>query len=88
MNPIQHAKMDDFIDNFKINTLSPVLLLQKLSPLLLPGGKFIAISSQLGQITDAAPYPFSCYGASKAALNYVMKKADMESPGVTIFPIQ
>lgn len=83
--------------DFETNSISPLVLFQALAPLLLathaasPGSaspKFVAISSQRGQITDCMAYTFDSYGCSKAALNYLIKKMDVEHPQIISFPIQ
>ena len=81
--------------DFYINSYGPLLLLQRCSELLLaahaasPGSaKFVAVSSVLGQITEASNFSWTAYGASKAALNFLVKKINIEMPQVTAFPLQ
>jgi NAD(P)-dependent dehydrogenase (short-subunit alcohol dehydrogenase family) len=65
------------------------LLFQVFKPLLVASsGKFIVISSNMGQITEALAFPFNAYGVSKLAVNYLVKKMDMETQEVTCFPMQ
>ena len=42
----------------------------------------------IAKITDAIPYSYIAYGASKAALNYITKKLDQETPDLIAFPVQ
>jgi NAD(P)-dependent dehydrogenase (short-subunit alcohol dehydrogenase family) len=81
--------------DFYINSYAPLLLYQTFSALLSasnaasPGSaKFVAISSALGQITEASAFPWNAYGASKSALNFLVKKINMEVPEVVAFPLQ
>jgi norsolorinic acid ketoreductase len=77
--------------------LGPLVLYQSFMDLLAKGAggaeaetkaKFVVISSSIGQITNALPYPFNAYGLSKAAVNFVVKKIDMEDESVIAFPVQ
>jgi norsolorinic acid ketoreductase len=77
--------------DFNINAIGPVVLFQAFLPLLQASSgpaKFVAISSLAGMITGAFPLPLNSYGASKAALNFLVKKMDVEYPGIVAFPIQ
>lgn len=74
-------------DHFNTNTIGPVLLFQAVKPLLQASksGKpvFLAISTLLGSIgaqdlVAGFPAKFSPYGASKAALNWIVKRIHME----------
>lgn len=73
---------------FEVNTLGPLVLYQAFASLLVPGAKFVVISSLIGKITDAIPYSYIAYGASKAAVNYITKKLDQETPDLIAFPVQ
>lgn len=79
------------INDFEINTIGPLVLFNAFSSLLTasgPNSKFIVISSLMGQITEASPYPSTTYGTSKAAVNFVVKKIDLEYKDIIAFPIQ
>ncbi|KAF7965425.1 hypothetical protein HWV62_43648, partial [Athelia sp. TMB] len=54
-----------------------------------PNPKFIAISSAGGSIAQGTPMPrgMLAYGASKAALNYLVRKVHFEHPDLVAFPI-
>lgn len=73
---------------FEVNTLGPLVLYQAFASLLVPGAKFVVISSLIGKINDAIPYSYIAYGASKAAVNYITKKLDQETPDLIAFPVQ
>lgn len=83
-------------DHFAINTVAPIVLLQATAPLLKasPNGRprFIAISSVMGSISgmdvlEGLPPLSSPYGASKAALNWFIRKAHFEESWLTCFAI-
>jgi norsolorinic acid ketoreductase len=84
----------DILDDVKINATGPVLLFQSFAELLLAshaaGGqpKFVAVSSLAARIVDPVPIEATAYGASKAALNYIMAKMNLEMPDIVAFPIQ
>ncbi|KAL7930692.1 hypothetical protein V8C35DRAFT_324158 [Trichoderma chlorosporum] len=71
--------------HFAINTVAPISLLQACLPLLKKsnqnnGPKFIVISSSIGSISqvDQTSQLTGAYGASKAAVNYLMRKVHFE----------
>ncbi|KAK8055025.1 hypothetical protein PG993_000252 [Apiospora rasikravindrae] len=78
---------------FQVNTFAFVRLLRAVCPLLQAAAdddqarpkppKLLAITSNAAQIVDMAPtIPFKvgAYGASKAALNYLVRRAHFENP--------
>lgn len=80
--------------HFNTNTIGPVLLFQAVKPLLQASktGKpvFLAISTMIGSIgsQDALsqlPRTFSPYGASKAALNWLVKRLHIEESWLTAY---
>lgn len=65
-------------------------LFQAVFPLLGgEGKKFVAISSAVASIGDMEKVPMksTAYGASKAALNYVIRKIHCENEGLIAFPL-
>lgn len=84
----------DILDDVKINSTGPVTIFQALAELLLAshaaGGqpKFVAVSSLAARIVDPVPIEATAYGASKAALNYIMAKMNLEMAEIVAFPIQ
>jgi NAD(P)-dependent dehydrogenase (short-subunit alcohol dehydrogenase family) len=71
----------------KVNVNGSLVLFQTVYPLLkasTPSPKFMAISSIAGSITIAPGFPFKsiAYGASKAALNFVVRKLHSENDGL------
>jgi norsolorinic acid ketoreductase len=78
-------------DTLEANTLGPFKLFQGIWPLLKISKtpKFIALSSVLGSLNDVSSFPLQCtaYGASKAALNYILRKIDQENPNLVAVAI-
>lgn len=72
-----------WIDHYTTNVLGPILVLQKIYPLLLlkRTRKIFLISSAAGSIAGFLPISVSAYGQSKAALNYTMKELSFELKG-------
>ncbi|KAH7241256.1 hypothetical protein BKA59DRAFT_400186 [Fusarium tricinctum] len=91
---ILHMSVVSATQHFKINSLGPVTLLQATVPLLraskLGHPKFVAISSNVGTIGGAdslrdVPPVLSPCGASKAALNWFIKRLHAEEEWVISF---
>lgn len=78
------ASADQARKHFETNTIGPMVLLQAFMPLLAasPSPKFLVISSTIGSIDRifSLPNPFFAYGMSKAAVNYLVRKAAFENP--------
>ena len=72
-------------DHFEVNVLGPLILFHAVLPLLNAASnpKFMATSSSVGSIGDAFQYPSLAYGASKAALNYLVMKIHVEHTNIT-----
>ncbi|EJS44835.1 YKL071W [Saccharomyces arboricola H-6] len=69
-----------WLEHYTTNALGPILVLQKVYPLLLlkKTRKVFFISSEAGSITGYIPISVSAYGQSKAALNYAIKALSFE----------
>lgn len=79
-------------DHFSVNTIGSLLLFQATAPLLrlTSRPKFIAISSGAGSIGGMEALKDvqnTAYGASKAALNFVVRKIHFENPGLIAFSV-
>ncbi|PYI02140.1 NAD(P)-binding protein [Aspergillus sclerotiicarbonarius CBS 121057] len=87
--PAAVVKKQVMTDHFNVNAIAVLLLYQATKPLLRSGGKFVAISSTSGSILDVAARPSSniAYGASKAALNYIIRKIYFQDKDLVTFPI-
>ncbi len=93
---VEGIDIDDFRKLFDVNTLGPVRLFKAVYPLLQATAdkkgtgkpKFVAISSNAASLTDLEAnkeYLLGAYGASKAALNYLVRRAHFETPWLTVF---
>jgi norsolorinic acid ketoreductase len=79
----------DLLDHVNVNTAGPIRLFQASLPLLQKAEKpiFAYMSSLAGSITATGEVPFSTgvYGASKAASNFLVRRAHAENPELIIF---
>ncbi|KAL1738070.1 hypothetical protein HDZ31DRAFT_51536, partial [Schizophyllum fasciatum] len=82
---------EELVRHLQVNTNGPLVLFQETYALLResPNPKFVAVSSLLGSISTGTALPMNtyAYGASKAALNWVLVKLHHDFPGLTVFPI-
>ncbi|KAK0444527.1 NAD(P)-binding protein [Desarmillaria tabescens] len=78
-------------EHFEINTTGILVLFQSLANLLRKSAtpKFIPISSAAASLTAYIELPagYTCYGASKAALNYIARKIHFENDWLVCFPL-
>ncbi|MCJ1332572.1 hypothetical protein MMC10_009265 [Thelotrema lepadinum] len=78
-------------EHYEVNFLGPLALFQATLPLLEKSAnpKFVGVSTGAATIgnMDKWPVPVTAYGASKVALNFFLRKASMEHPGIVIYPI-
>lgn len=78
-------------DHLEVNAVAPLVLFQQTLPLLRKSSKpiFVGISTPGASIGDMdhIPIQITGYGASKAALNYILRKLHFENPDVIIFPL-
>ena len=81
----------EMLDHFSINTLAPLLLFQATAPLLRASydPKFVVLSSGAGSLSqvDKLPVENTAYGASKAAVNFVVRRIHYENPQLVAFSI-
>ena len=77
--------------HLNLMTVGPLLLYQASWPLLQKSmhPKFIVISSTLGSLVEGPKYgqASGAYGASKAAINYLLKILHNENPSLVAMPI-
>jgi norsolorinic acid ketoreductase len=89
--PLSTAPTDEFQRHYSVNVLGPIALFQETLPLLKKSSqpKFVAVSTAIGSIAeiDNLPMLFAPYGASKAALNWTVRKIHAENPELIAFPI-
>lgn len=78
-------------EHFEANTFGPLILFQAVWPLLNKAlaPKFIVLSTIFGSTGDLQKYQFpaAAYGASKAAVNYFVRKMHFEHQNLIAFPI-
>lgn len=83
---VARMRTSDLIEHVDVNVNGPVRLLQATLPLLKAAKqpKFIVISSAVATITNAEyiPYTVTSYGASKAALNFLLRRIHIENPEI------
>ncbi|EHL02926.1 putative Aflatoxin biosynthesis ketoreductase nor-1 [Glarea lozoyensis 74030] len=91
---VLNTSPDDVRRTFDTNLIGVLALFQAVEPLLRASEsgnpKFIALSSNLGSI-GLAPYipgPWFCYGVTKAALNYMMRRVHVENDWLTAVSLQ
>ncbi|KAF2656394.1 putative aflatoxin biosynthesis ketoreductase nor-1 [Lophiostoma macrostomum CBS 122681] len=91
---VLETKVEDVRRHLDINTVSVLALFQATEPFLRKNKsgnpKFIALSSNLGSI-GLAPYvpgPWYCYGVTKAALNYTIRRIHVENDWLTATSLQ
>lgn len=85
--PVSEMSLDEIPTHIAVNTVAPIALLQATKPLLQNARtpKFVVMSTALGSIAEVDRYPmrFGAYGASKAAINYLMRKVHFEETWLT-----
>ncbi|KAM6478626.1 hypothetical protein HDV62DRAFT_382744 [Trichoderma sp. SZMC 28011] len=85
--PVMEMALDDVSAHVAVNTLAPIALLQAAKSLLQNAAnpRFVVISSSVGSIAEIEGYPvqLGAYGASKAAINYLMRKVHFEEKWLT-----
>ncbi|KAF5310679.1 hypothetical protein D9619_007935 [Psilocybe cf. subviscida] len=91
MGPAVETPADSFNEHFKINVTGILVLYQAFASLLGKSSspKFIPFSSAAASLTAYINLPagYTCYGASKVALNYVARKIHFENEWITCFPL-
>jgi norsolorinic acid ketoreductase len=92
--PVARTTIESLRDHLNTNTIGPVLLFQAFKPLLEANksGKpvFLATSTFIGSIEGqetlkGLPPVVSPYGASKAALNWLVRRLHYEEPWLTAY---
>ncbi|PSN74307.1 putative aflatoxin biosynthesis ketoreductase nor-1 [Corynespora cassiicola Philippines] len=83
---------EDLSRTLNINLISVLALFQAFEPLLRKAQtpKFIALSSNLGSISMVpyTPGPWYCYGVTKAALNYTLRRMHAENDWLVTVALQ
>ncbi|KAM7194465.1 hypothetical protein V8F20_007991 [Naviculisporaceae sp. PSN 640] len=99
---VEAIKLNEIREFFEVNTLGPLKLYEATYPLLKAAfdkkgeaalekaPMFIGVTSAASSIHNAeqgAPFIIGAYGASKAALNFLVKKAHVENDWLNAFVI-
>lgn len=93
-NPVIQNSPAAVLEHFSVNTVGPLTLLQATAGLLKASNSgrpsFVALSSIIGSIGSMElvaelPPTMSPYGASKAALNWLVRRLHFEEPWLTSF---
>jgi len=83
---VARMKTSDLIELIDVNVDGPIRLFQATLPLLRAAKqpKFVVISSAVSTITNAEyiSYTVTSYGASKAALNFLLRRIHIENPDI------
>jgi norsolorinic acid ketoreductase len=83
---VAKMKTSDLTEHVDVNVNGPIRLFQATLPLLKAAKqpKFIVISSAVATIANAEyiPYTVAAYGASKAALNFLLRRIHIENPEI------
>jgi len=92
LGPLASIRASALQEHLTVNTVAPLILFQATLPYLqasTQSPKFVVISTVLGSIGDMEKWriPTTLYGASKAALNFLVKKIHLENPSLIAFPI-
>lgn len=89
--PVAGVKIAELQEHISVNAYGTLLLFQSVLPLLQKASqpKFVAISSPLGSIggMEMRPFPLFSYGASKAVLNYLVRKIHFEHEALISFAV-
>ncbi|KAF9692066.1 hypothetical protein EKO04_010179 [Ascochyta lentis] len=92
--PVAELPVSIIREHLEVNTIGTVLLFQAFKPLLKASKsinpKFIALSTSLGSLTlqesfAGLPLQFTPYSISKAALNLVVKKINIDESWLTAY---
>ncbi|WVQ81963.1 hypothetical protein IAT38_004090 [Cryptococcus sp. DSM 104549] len=86
-NDISVVDIAAFEKHFDVNVRGPVVLYQAVYPLLQDGATFTVISSYLGSNSVEHWKALGAYGASKTAINYVVRNIHVEEPKLKAFTI-
>lgn len=89
--PVSQTTATTLHEHFTINSIAPLLLFQAFSPLLRASPtqtpKFLAVSTLIGSIASQHQLPprVAPYGASKAALNWLVHRIHLEEEWLTAY---
>lgn len=84
---IGHESVADMVDQFRVNSIGPVLVTRALIDSLDPGAKIAIVTSRMGSVTDNNSGGYYGYRMSKAAVNIAGKSLaiDLKGRGVGVY---
>lgn len=94
---LEGITMKDFRQFFEVNTYSVMRLFTAVFPLLKAAAdrngtpKFVGIStiaSRISKVEENVPFLLGAYGASKAAVNYIVRRAHAENDWLQAFLLE
>jgi norsolorinic acid ketoreductase len=89
--PASTTPLEEVREHFEVNVVGSLALFEATWPLLQISKRpvFVVLSTGLASLGDmgAMPVPVAAYGASKAAINYIVRKIHFENEGLIAFPI-
>ena len=93
--PVASMRLADLLDHVAVNVWAPVRLFQAALPLLRrsTAPKFVVVSSGAGslgfmdRLIAIHQGPLAAYGASKAMVNFLVRRIHFEEPELTAFAI-
>ena len=89
--PATTTPLSEVREHYEVNVLGPLALFQATWPLLEKSEApvFVALSTGAASISDMGHLPLAvtAYGASKAAVNYIVRKMHFENEKLIAFPI-
>jgi len=91
MGPASETPVEAMQEHLNINVTGILVLFQAMFSLLKESKnpKFIPITSASASLTAyiSLPIGYTCYGATKAAVNYIARKIHFENEWITCFPL-
>ncbi|ODN95299.1 hypothetical protein L198_04692 [Cryptococcus wingfieldii CBS 7118] len=86
-SPLASASISELSSGLITNVSGPLALYQATRPLLSDGDAFVVITSTVGSITgEWMPY-LGAYGATKTAVNFIVRGIHIEEPKLKAFAI-
>lgn len=83
----QRASQEEIAQLFLSNAIAPVRLAHALRPQMRPDGTFAFLSSQMASVELARASQMPLYGASKAALNSLLRSWSQTSPELCLLAL-
>lgn len=90
MAKLDSAPLQDVREAFEVNTVAPLALFQAVAPLLQAAAapKFLVVSTAVSSIQTLEAHsvvPLGAYGASKVAVNYLVRRIAFENRWLNAF---